>query len=472
MSIALPLLGGAYGARVKSVSPEECVNFYLEAHGEKTYLVGTPGLTLRVTLDEGPIRGLHRMGNNLFAVAGTRVYHISTTHVATLLGTIATFAGLVSMRDDGASVVLVDGSSMGWIITPSSLTLIADVDFEGGSNVTFQDGYFIVPVPLSGRFRISDLNSVTSWIDTDFATAEGAPDDILFAISDLRQLWLFGETTTEVWDNTGSDADFPFQRNPSGFLQKGTCAARSVCQFDNTLVWLSRDERGQALLLQATGYNTVVVSPQSINWQWSRYARVDDAFAYVYQMEGHEIYVITFPTGNATWCYNATTKQWHRWASNLSNVEWSRHRSNAHAFRNGMHYVGDYLNGKVYTLEPDVYTEAGAAIIRDRISGNVETLARVSLDELEIECQSGVGLVTGQGSDPQLMLRTSKDDGNSWGNEQWRSAGRAGEYSRRAVWRKQGRSRYRSFWLRASDPVKWVITGAVARSRDEAATSR
>lgn len=461
----LPFLGGAYAGRVKSVSPERCVNFYLESHGDGFHLVGTPGLTLRLTLQYGAIRGLHFFNNKIYAAAGSHIFAISSAHVATDLGTIGTSAGRVHFADNGTSIVLIDGSSDGYHITGGALATITDVDFEGGSSITYQDGYFLVTVPDSSRFRFSDLNSATSWIDTDFANVEGAPDKVRATISDLRQLWLLGVVTGEVWDNTG-DADTPFQRNPSGFMHKGIAAADTLDRLDNSIVWLSQDERGQGLLVQANGYTPVIISPQTINWHWSQYSRIDDAFAYTYQIEGHEFYVITFPTGNATWVYDAKEKQWHRWSSNIAGNDQSRHRANCHVFAFGRHYVGDFESGKIFTIEPDVYTEAGETIIRDRICQTIEGEDEFSMDEVEIEFEAGVGLVTGQGSNPQLMFRTSKDGGYRWGNEQWRSAGKVGQHSMRAKWRKQGRSRKRTLWMRVTDPVKWVITGARARSRD------
>src|SRR3990167_1129226 len=463
----LPLLGGAYGGRSSTVSPERLVNFYLESYGDGYHLVGTPGLTLRLTLDFSPLRGLHSFDGDIYAAAGNSIYSIDSAHVATLLGTISSSTGPVMFEDNGASIVVIDGSTEGYSITAGVLAAISDVDFEGGSSITNQDGYIVVSVPETGRFRISDLNSVTNWIDTDFATAEGSGDKVRAVISDLRQLWLPGQKTTEVYDNTG-DPDFPFQRIQAGFMQKGIAAPRTLCRFDNTLVWLSEDERGQGLLVQANGYNPVIISPQPINWQWSRYSRIDDAFGFVYQIEGHEFYVLTFPTGNATWVYDAREKQWHQWSSNISGNEQSRHRSNCHCFAFGRHYVGDYDSGKIYSIEPDVYTEDGTTIIRDRISINLDLdNERFSMDSIEIECQPGVGLSSGQGSDPLMMLRTSKDEGNTWGNERTRSAEMIGEYTRRAVWRKLGRGRKRALWLRVSDPVKWVTAGAVGRSRDE-----
>lgn len=64
--------------------------------------------------------------------------------------------------------------------------------------------------------------------------------------------------------------------------------------------------------------------------------------------------------------------------------------------------------------------------------------------------------------DPQAMLRWSDDGGHSWSNEHWRSMGPIGEYERRAIWRRLGRSRNRTFEIAITDAIKSIILGAYA----------
>jgi hypothetical protein len=86
-------------------------------------------------------------------------------------------------------------------------------------------------------------------------------------------------------------------------------------------------------------------------------------------------------------------------------------------------------------------------------------------DRLQIDIQSGVGLTSGQGSDPQIMLRYSDDGGQTWSHERWQSAGAQGKYRKRAIWKRLGRSRDRVFELVVTDPVKWVFLQALALIR-------
>jgi hypothetical protein len=74
--------------------------------------------------------------------------------------------------------------------------------------------------------------------------------------------------------------------------------------------------------------------------------------------------------------------------------------------------------------------------------------------------ERGVGLTTGQGSDPQAMLQWSDDGGYTWSNEHWVDVGAKGQYSTRVKWNALGSSRDRVFRFVISDPVKCVLIGA------------
>jgi hypothetical protein len=64
------------------------------------------------------------------------------------------------------------------------------------------------------------------------------------------------------------------------------------------------------------------------------------------------------------------------------------------------------------------------------------------------------------GYDPQVMLRLSNDGGKTWISEQWRSAGKKGEYLHRVRWNRLGAARRRVFEVSVTDPIPWKLTGA------------
>jgi len=188
--------------------------------------------------------------------------------------------------------------------------------------------------------------------------------------------------------------------------------------------------------------------------------------AYTYQQDGHAFYVLIFPTANTTWVYDASTQAWHERAG-WENSEFTRHRSNCQVVYNNEIIVGDYENGNLYAFDLTDYSDNGdiQKWLRSwrALPTGTNDLKRTSQHTLQIDCEAGVGTDTGQGSNPQMMLRWSDDGGHTWSNEHWMSMGRIGEYYNRAFARRMGMTlklRDRVYELSGTDPVKITIMGA------------
>lgn len=464
-------VGPAYTARSLNVDAQRAVNCFLEYDNESprapVALHGTPGLLLKFTLGDAPVREAIVMGVYSYWVAGDSVYRVDTAYSATLLGTIRTTSGQVGMATNGTQVLIVDGDS-GWIANATSLTEIGDVDFpDGVTRCTYQDGYFIVAGNSSQSFYINETaGDGTVWNGTDFASAEGSPDDTIGLISDHRELWLFGKTSAEVWINTGN-VDFPFERSGNTFIEHGCAAAGTIAKLDNTVFWLGSDDRGGAMVWKADGYTPVRISTHAIEFAMQAYSTISDAFAYTYQQEGHAFYVLTFPTANATWCFDVSTGQWHQraWRDPNTNTL-NRHRSNCHVFFNNEHLVGDFETGEVYKLDLDTYSDNGDPILRLRATQCLDSGdgARMFYDDMQVDMEAGVGLNTGQGSAPLLMMRYSNDGGHTWSNIRTKSVGAIGQYGYRAKFGPTGAGRNRVWEISLTDPVKFCVIGAFARA--------
>ncbi len=78
--------------------------------------------------------------------------------------------------------------------------------------------------------------------------------------------------------------------------------------------------------------------------------------------------------------------------------------------------------------------------------------------EIVLTMESGVGLTSGLGSDPQLRMDYSDNGGRTFSSEYSRSYGKIGEYNSLPTWRRQGRiPRHRVLRFKTSEPVKSVI---------------
>lgn len=466
----IPFIGGAYTSRSSNINAQTCINLFPVVNKQDAKAVvalyGTPGLNLFSTLISGEgyvVRAAYVANDTLYAVVQDRVYSVTSAGVATLLGTISTTSGSVFMADNGIQVIIVDSTTNGYIITLATnvLAIIADADFPDAACVTFQDGYFIVVAESTGKIYISGLYSGTTWDPLEFTTAEGRPDDALTVISNTHDLWIFGEKSTEVFYNSGN-ADFPFERIQGALIDIGIGAAASTTKINGQLYWFS--DRRQ--VCRSVGYQYEFISTPDIDYQLSTYSTVSDAIGFNYVIDGHSFLVLVFPSAGKTWVYDVTTEFWHEWQSWYTTaVPWSRHRSNCAVQFGSNWIVGDYDNGKLYSLSMTAYTDESHSIRRQRVTQVIDKdRLRIVFHKVEIEFEAGVGLTGGvQGEDPQAILEWSDDGGHVWSNQHWRGIGKIGEYKNRAIWRRLGMSRNRIFRFTISDPVKVVIIGSDAQ---------
>jgi hypothetical protein len=469
-----PFIGASYLSRSRNFDAQRCVNLFPEASGSGTsksiaMLIGTPGLTLFSTLAGGGVRGCIRFtASQSIVVVGGNVYSVTTAGVGTLFGTVINRSTPVSMASNGTTIMLVTGTE-GYFITPnvnpalSTIVQIINAAFLGADRVDYIDGYFVFNQPGTGRFQITGLFGTTI-SPLDFATAEGSPDLLISLIVNQREVWLFGENSTEVFFDSGN-ALFPFQRIQGAFIEQGCAAKYSPAKSGTTLFWLSADDRGQGMVLKANGYQPQRVSTHAIEYAIAQYSRIDDAIGYTYQQEGHIFYVLTFPTGNATWVFDESTQLWHERAwRNPVDATLNRHRSNCQMAFAGKVIVGDWESGKLYSLNLDAYDDNG-----DILPAIRQCAHEASPDDtwqffhrLWIDMETGVGLNSGQGSDPQVMLEWSDDGGHTFPNQMWASAGKIGEYRRRVNYRRLGKSRDRVWRATITDPVKRIFIAADA----------
>jgi hypothetical protein len=359
--------------------------------------------------------------------------------------------------------MIVDGQD-GWIynISSAAFTQITDADFPSNvDSVTQQDGYFIVGDPNTQNFFISALNDGLTWSALDFETAEFESDNIVTVKSFRDKLYVFGSKTTEPYFNSGN-ADFPFNRINDAVLQVGCSAKFSVASNQSSLFWLAQDGGGENIVVRVRNFESQIISTRAISYQISTYDTIDDAFGYVYSLEGEEFYVLSFPSANVTWAYNTRTGLWHQWQS-LTRSAQGRHISNNHMFVYGKNLVGDWDSGNIYELSTTTYTDNGTTITRVITTAPVHfNNENLSIYNMRIDIESGQGLLSGQGSDPQMMLQVSYNGGHTFGDEIWRSAGATGEYFRRVHWSRLGMSRSPVFKVTMTDPIKWIILGAFA----------
>ncbi len=394
---------------------------------------------------------LYATPDDLYAVSGDTVWRITYPSLGkTFLGNIVTNVGKAFMASGGDYLCIVDGcKGYAWNYQIETWVEINFPDSFSPSSLTFQDGYFIVSKDGSSRFYISGSYDAINWDPLDYATKEGANDDIVCVYSHNRDLWLFGAKTTEVWFNSGY-VEFPFQRYDGGFFTIGCVAPRSVASSDEKVFWLDNDLRIRA----GSGVQNEVISTVQIDYQISQLSDWEDAVGFYYIHDGHGFYQISI--ADKTLVYDVSTGFWHTRAVGTGNT---RHPAQCYAWAFDKHIIGDYRSGKLLYFDPTVYTYDGEMMKKIRAAQYVHSeRKRVFNNGLEIEFESAVG--NSGCPDPQAILEFSDNAGNTWSNPYSTDIGESGQYRTRAKWRRLGSSRSRLYRVTIEDPVKTVIIGA------------
>lgn len=459
------LVGPSYTQRSLPFDAQRTVNLFPvfdEQGKEVAALYGTPGLELFSTAGNGPIRGGFISTNGrAFFVSGDSLYEVTSNGAATFRGLLLTNTGNVTI-DENSSQLFVCDQEDGYILTYSTnaFAQVTDADFPSAGTVTFIDGYFIVNQKNTGKFFISALNDGFTWDALDFATAESSPDNLLRVVRAIGQIWLLGNKTSEIWTNTGGSA-FPFQKISGAELTTGTMAANTAVEMGSTLYWVGESDEGRGIVYRANGFTPQRVSTEAIEYAISKATDPDNMVAFKYQQDGHEFYILTSGGLETTLVYDITTNMWHERAFLNESGNFEPHIMSCVIFAFGSFLVGDRRNGNIYKMKLDVYNDNGSAIARERIYTHLSDEGRrVRYNKLRIGFESGVGLQTGQGSDPQVLLQLSKDGARTFSDSFSASLGAVGQYRSSVEFRRLGIAEQMTFKIRVTDPVKVAIIGS------------
>jgi hypothetical protein len=450
-----------------------------------TIVRGTPGFSASYSLSASPIRGFRVVESLLYIVAGSQLYSVNTSGTVTTLGTLGSSAGTVGMSDNGVQLGVVDGVA-GYcytIVTGSyaqaalnaagSFGVITDANFpDGALTMTFLDGNIICERrPASRQFYVSAKYDLTNWTNASslptYGTKDNYSDDIV-AVDVLNgALVLWGTDSIEFWQDVGS-SPLPFTRINGATQLRGLVAINSRVFIADTLLFLGKAYHGDMVqIYRFNGYQPVRVSTADIEEIIEDFTTWTDAVALTYTIDGHPMYQITFPIANRSFLYDLITGFWSEVQTGVAVT--ARHFANFGVAFNTKTYVSDSSTGTMYILDDEVYTDNGTPTKRQVTSRHLHADGNMfGIAELWIDMETGVGLQSGQGSDPEIMLQVSKDGGRTFGIEKWAKIGTVGSYGARVgPWRRLGMSRDFVVQFTMTDPVKFVIISGSAVLQQE-----
>ena len=471
-------LGGSYPATSPHAACERTINFipeYIGSPGAKAPLVlyPTPGVEAFATAADTPVRALGAQGGRVFAVVGTTLYEVASDGTLTDRGDVAVDVGtdpaqILANGDGGGELLIVSGGHA-YLYTLATNTL-TDL-MSGGSPLSctasqavMLDGYFVILDGATSTLYQSDLLDGTTWDGAALQLRNAAPDPWVAVAVLNRDLWVLGEKTSEIWYNAGT-TPWAFAMHAGGLVPWGCAAPFSVANVGDRLIWLGQTTRGRGQVVAASGLSPQVISTPAIDQVIQGYATTDDAVAWTYDHDGHQFYLLQFPTADTTLVYDLSTGLWHeRGTWNSSTSAYEAWRPCYHTLAFGEHLVGDRNAGELYTLSSSAYLDADGAAIRRVRRANVlnDSNRRLSFSRFEVDLEPGLGTGSGEGADPEVELNFSNNAAKTWATAGARSSGSGaqGEYTKRVFWTRLGSARNRVFEIVCADPAPYRITAA------------
>lgn len=422
-TVNYPAVGASYQSPALPASSQRTVNMYPEVvQGGLTDVVlhNFPGLNRQLAGNSGEFdRGLHRFKGNLYQVAGSQLYLVSSTYVRTAIGSIAG-TNQVSIADNGSTMVIVtagngeytyDGSTFASVTLGSNPSTVEYLN----SSFFFDDDDGRVSVTDPGTLTIPGLN---------YFTPESAPDALVRSYVFNQFIYLFGERTIEPWQYTGVGTP-PVERMNGAIVESvGLSGRNAIANTEQAIYFVS--EKGSAEQLQ--GFSPKEVSTVAVANAWRSYT-ITDAKVQAIDIQGLDFVVFMFPTDGKVWVY---TEQYDLWFELEHGTKAERWLGNSIIEVYGSTIVADYATGNIYTLDPDVVTDNEVTTVRERIFAPLAGEKFGNPRQWFQWNEFGLAVSTGVGNsserDPLLMVSFSTNGGLTFSNERFISLGDTGEY--------------------------------------------
>ena len=245
-------------------------------------------------------------------------------------------------------------------------------------------------------------------------------------------------------------------------MQRGIVAVESLAEVENVFAWLADD--GTVRMVNGTvmskisdlDLETRIAGDGTLRRKGT--IALSDAYAFWIDSTIYKTYNLTIPSLGITWVYDLMTGKSHiRESRNLG--VW---RGVSSGSFNGKALVCGFDSNQIYFVDVNAFDEGGEILAATIGMPSISFDVNVNIPLIEVDMEVGVGLNTGQGSNPKMIVEYSKDGGITFTNWGSIDLGKIGEYRKRVPMRLFGQLvRHKDFIVqyRITDPVEVTIYG-------------
>ena len=463
MLIPINLTGGTYQHKSRPLTTQLTRNFWPQVQGTQKarsdyILQSFYGLKLFKAQSGSADRGMLQNQGKLYKVTDTTLYQVDSVGSHTGLGTIPGSSRCV-LKALGAKIIIINGSGLEFVWDGTALTQNTSPNIGLPRGVAVINSQAVTDNGSGQSWDVSNVGDPLTINGLNNAAAESYSDDLLIPYAWREIIYFLGKESIELWYNSGQ-GNPPFDKIQGAALSMGLDAIHSCADNPDFMFFFGKDKQFHSLTAGSSTVDSVISTPAMAK-EFQSYLITDDCIGWTMELEGQWFYVATFPTQDITWCL-PIGGEWFQWGSSAS----GRLRGNSYANVFGKHLVAEHNSGNIYELDAETYTDADETIVRTRRSAPIHSgligqdNKEFEINSFELVLETGVGLLSGQGQDPRVMLSVSRDGGKTFGVERFLRVGTLGE---RVSVHTGSLGRFKQscvFQLRVSDPIYWAIYAA------------
>ena len=407
-------------------SPERLINFYPEPgpQGAKGALLlrSVLGQESFASLNVGILRAMEVVNGVIYAVGSGNLYSISSGGVVTEIGAVSD--DLVTTISGNGSYVAVACGGNYYVWDGSSLTEPTGGRLSNEGTVSAIDTRTIITQKDGNEFEWTDLADPTSRQPLNYATNGSKNDNTLLVLADRRELWFFGDESTEIYYNTGQGGANAFARINGGALETGILDANLAVKMDAGIFFIADDKTVRI----TQGMTLAPVSTPAVNLAIKESTPTN---CFYYEDMGHKFCVVRF-SDRPAWVYDISIGLWHERSTGVAHGAWEV----VDTVQIGGDWYAGTNSGEIYKMVRN-NADVNHPLKRTAISKSLYMDGnQFSVSEFELLGRVGESNL---GRDAKVMLKISRDGGVTWEPERTRSMGDIGDRLQKIIWHGNGR---------------------------------
>lgn len=467
--LPLGMVGGNTYGRYPKISAAQTYNMMIS----DGFLVDYAGYKNSLQLSTNPNsvgRGIYSStnANIIIAVIDNAVFSISSSLVATFVGSLATSQGEVYISENNGGQIAISDLVHIYIYNPNTLSFQTIItDFIPGF-LAFQNTVFICASVGTAQWRLSGNNDGTTWPNDSahVGQLQTKPDEVQAFVpmpGRGNMGFLFGRNVCEQWTFTGA-ALFPYQRQNSFNIDYGCINPASIAYQGNYIVWIGVSEEAGPVIMYTTGGDIKQVSTDGIDFLFSTLKFPEDCSGFIIKLDGHLFYQVTFKSDNISLLLDLESNTFFT----VTDENLNYHIAHKIVFFNNQYYFVSFNDPNLYAFGTEFtnyqYSDTNILEIpRIRITPPI----RLPSQRPMIFKSLGFTIEQGQSNvSPfaKVELATSRDGGESFGNNVELDMNPTGSRKSRFIFQRLGRANDFSARIRFIGLNRFVVGEGVVEA--------